>query len=291
MRDVACRRHRLCSVVIVVLAALVAGATSSRALAAEDATTSSVDAITNDMCPVMTDELTDPDIWVEYKGRRVYFCCQKCKRQFKADPEKYVVNLASFAAPAQGGSATTSAVEVEPEGAPDAGANEVAPARDADADAPAPKGRGRTRGLPKLLVWFGKFHPASVNFPVGLLVAAAMAEALLIFTKRPSYAASARFCVWIGALGAVGAGTLGWFYGGVHIFEDRWLLATHRWLGTATALAGLVTLVLSEAHARGPDAPARTRRYRAALFCSAFLVTATGFFGGAMAFGIDHYAW
>jgi hypothetical protein len=28
-----------------------------------------------------------------------------------------------------------------------------------------------------------------------------------------------------------------------------------------------------------------------ALFISAFLVTATGFFGGAMVYGIDHYAW
>lgn len=40
-------------------------------------------------CPVMGGKI-DPDIYVEYKGRRVYFCCAGCVEQFNKDPEKYI---------------------------------------------------------------------------------------------------------------------------------------------------------------------------------------------------------
>jgi hypothetical protein len=60
-------------------------------------------------------------------------------------------------------------------------------------------------------------------------------------------------------------------------------LLTHRWLGTFTvACAGLV-LVLSE-RSRQPD-----RRRTRVWFRGTPLVT--GFFGGAVVFGLDHYTW
>jgi uncharacterized membrane protein len=45
-------------------------------------------------CPVLPDELVDPSISVEHDGRRVYFCCQKCRQQFLEDPERY--DISSF---------------------------------------------------------------------------------------------------------------------------------------------------------------------------------------------------
>ncbi len=46
-------------------------------------------------CPVMSGEIKK-DIFVEYKGQKVYFCCPPCKKDFNADPEKYITKLPQF---------------------------------------------------------------------------------------------------------------------------------------------------------------------------------------------------
>ena len=46
-------------------------------------------------CPVMGGTI-DKNIFVEYKGKKVYFCCKDCVEKFKADPEKYVSKLPQF---------------------------------------------------------------------------------------------------------------------------------------------------------------------------------------------------
>ena len=51
----------------------------------------------NETCPVMTGNKVDPAHWVEYKGKRVYFCCPDCKEAFLKDPEKYLPRLPQFA--------------------------------------------------------------------------------------------------------------------------------------------------------------------------------------------------
>lgn len=43
-------------------------------------------------CPVMGGAV-DPEVFVEYEGRRVYFCCKGCDKKFKADPDKYEKKL------------------------------------------------------------------------------------------------------------------------------------------------------------------------------------------------------
>ncbi len=47
-------------------------------------------------CPVMEGNLINKDIFVEYKGKKVYFCCEGCDDAFLADPEKYVSKLPQF---------------------------------------------------------------------------------------------------------------------------------------------------------------------------------------------------
>jgi YHS domain-containing protein len=44
-------------------------------------------------CPVMGNQI-DKSVYVDYKGKRVYFCCAGCPETFKADPEKYLKVLA-----------------------------------------------------------------------------------------------------------------------------------------------------------------------------------------------------
>ena len=52
--------------------------------------------MTNTYCPVMPDMQTNPDIFTDYKGKRVYFCCNNCKAAFGREPEKYLAKLPQF---------------------------------------------------------------------------------------------------------------------------------------------------------------------------------------------------
>ncbi len=47
-------------------------------------------------CPVMVGNKIDPNIYVDYKGKRVYFCCNSCKSAFGKTPEKYLHRLPQF---------------------------------------------------------------------------------------------------------------------------------------------------------------------------------------------------
>ena len=48
------------------------------------------------ICPVMGGPI-NKDIFVEYQGKKVYFCCAQCKGQFEKEPEKYLSKLPQFA--------------------------------------------------------------------------------------------------------------------------------------------------------------------------------------------------
>ncbi len=62
--------------------------------ASSDAQTAT-DVTTNTICPVMGGPV-DKNIFVEYKGKKVYLCCQDCVNMFKAAPEKYLAKLPQF---------------------------------------------------------------------------------------------------------------------------------------------------------------------------------------------------
>jgi len=46
-------------------------------------------------CPIMGGTI-DKNIFTEYKGKKVYFCCAGCKEQFEKEPEKYIALLPQF---------------------------------------------------------------------------------------------------------------------------------------------------------------------------------------------------
>jgi YHS domain-containing protein len=47
-------------------------------------------------CPVLGGPI-DKNLFTEYKGKKVYFCCAECKQKFEQDPQKYVSKLPQFA--------------------------------------------------------------------------------------------------------------------------------------------------------------------------------------------------
>jgi YHS domain-containing protein len=46
-------------------------------------------------CPVMGGAI-NKDLYVEYRGEKVYFCCKGCEKTFLDNPEKYLSKLPQF---------------------------------------------------------------------------------------------------------------------------------------------------------------------------------------------------
>ena len=44
------------------------------------------------VCPVLKGNI-DKNVYVDYKGQRIYFCCTGCDAEFKKDPEKYLKKM------------------------------------------------------------------------------------------------------------------------------------------------------------------------------------------------------
>lgn len=54
----------------------------------------------NKLCPVMTDQASKPEMFVEHDGKRIYFCCNTCRQRFLKEPATFVVNLTAASQPA-----------------------------------------------------------------------------------------------------------------------------------------------------------------------------------------------
>lgn len=255
---------------------IAAGIASGGAVAARAQTTA-----INEMCPVMTAERAVPEFSVAYQGRMIGFCCQRCVEKFQADPQKYIARpmlAALLAAEPPGSQPAPATTKASPAGRPphaDPAANRATP--------PPPQGAAR------LIGWLGKFHPASTHLPIGLLAGAAVAELFYLVTRREHFRSARQFCLWGAALGAVVTAPLGWFLAEAIRIDEPRLLAAHRWLGTALAITlCIVTGLMLRADRRGGTA---VRTFRVGLLFSLGLTGVTGFLGGALVWGLDHYRW
>jgi YHS domain-containing protein len=52
-------------------------------------------AIEQKTCPIMGNPINKAQ-FVEYKDKKVYFCCPPCKDKFNAEPGKYIAKLPQF---------------------------------------------------------------------------------------------------------------------------------------------------------------------------------------------------
>lgn len=249
--------------------------------------------VTNQWCPVLTDERVDPEIHTEYRGQSVFFCCRKCLKQFQADPAAYISNL-SVDAPASGTSPLTheapsqhAGEEAEHAHGPDA---EEARSTEQEHDHAA-HSDSSAHGIRAAVQWIGRLHPMWVHFPIALLLASALAELLTMRFGDPRFAFAARFTLWTGAIGALVAAALGWA-DALAVADDYTgrsvtLLFYHRWAGTTTAAVALIALALCERFHRTVN-PKHRRIYRVAVFTAAVLVTVTGHLGASLVFGWNY---
>ena len=140
-------------------------------------------------------------------------------------------------------------------------------------------------GLKHALGLLGRFHILIVHFPIGLLIAAVVAELWSAWRGDRMPAAAVRFCVSLGAAGAVVAMALGWLHA-AHGYGASMpqVLSLHAWSGTFAAAWGVGTAWFSEwEHRRG----ARSQWFRAWLIAGAAIVAIASHFGGALVHGED----
>jgi len=52
-------------------------------------------AVEQTTCPVEGAAI-NKNVYTIYKGKKVYFCCEKCKAAFEKEPEKYISKLPQF---------------------------------------------------------------------------------------------------------------------------------------------------------------------------------------------------
>ncbi len=258
-------RSLLLAALLFVLLAVPASADREGHGSHEDPTLTEREQVTNSLCPVSSDELVDPGVFTEYEGERVFFCCKRCRKQFIENPGAYTSNLPQFAGVGQ----------VEPHDHE----------RDHGLVAEISFGERAVR-------FAGKFHPLTVHFPIALLISALLAELLSATTRVRRFRDASRVFVLLGAPAAALAATLGWAAGLNARYPDELaqVLTTHRWLGTATVVLALVTLVASERYWRH-EAARRHLPYLLALTLTAILVGITGHFGGTLIHGTEHFTW
>jgi hypothetical protein len=129
----------------------------------------------------------------------------------------------------------------------------------------------------RVIKFAGKFHLLLLHFPIAFLFAATLVQWYWIVTGRGEGVAP--MLLWFGAVGAVAAAALGWMYAydSVYFGDDENLLFWHRWLGTGTAVAATVVVLLK--NRLGPKTLA------VALTLCATLVAAAAHFGASLVYG------
>ena len=253
------------------------------------AVSSTTRAPANEYCPVMTRTKAEADLWLDYEGQRIYFCHEVCKTRFGRAPGKYLANL-PVAMQQAIREHQLAAATAEP--LTDTAKHPAPVPSKVEGITPEADNQKGTFTLRRVGQFLGRFHPVAVHLPIGLLLAAALAEGLFVWTHAQWLSGAARFSVLLGAAGAVGAASLGWLNAMSANYDGDLarVLEYHRWLGTGTAALAGVAAVLGEVQRRRPVWLWRIG-YRVALLFAAVAVGITGHFGGMLVYGVDYFKW
>jgi uncharacterized membrane protein len=132
---------------------------------------------------------------------------------------------------------------------------------------------------PDILLFLGRFHPLLVHLPIGMLAALAILELVARFPRCKNAAASAGFLLALAVPLAVVTAICGWLLSLAGGYDDT-LLAWHKWLGTGTAVASVVTAFFFQ---RG-----KVITYHISLFITVGLLMVAGHLGGSLTHGSDY---
>jgi uncharacterized membrane protein len=135
------------------------------------------------------------------------------------------------------------------------------------------------------MAFVGRLHPLLIHFPIALVIAAALAEAVAMVTADERWRTVAVANVRAGAAFALSATIAGWCLAMAPDTDVSPLLEWHRWLGTVACGAALAA-ALGTGSLRVRSASG-VRMYRIALFTAGMLVAVAGHFGGLLVWGAN----
>ena len=124
-------------------------------------------------------------------------------------------------------------------------------------------------------------HPATVHFPIALLLMAALTELFVMARRTPEREAAVKIMIYGGAAGAVVAALFGWIHTGLWFGGDT-VMQLHRWNGMLIAALSLVAAWIAFQN------PQSRLAFRLTLFPIAALLIAQGYMGGELAHGPNH---
>ena len=123
-------------------------------------------------------------------------------------------------------------------------------------------------------------HPATVHFPIALLLVGALAELLAMARGSPVLGNAARVMAVAGGAAAFVAAAFGWIHTGIWLGGEGTMQA-HRWVGTGLGIAGIVIAWLGWSDRHRPA-------MRAMLFAAAIAISVQGYLGGELSHGAGH---
>jgi len=141
-------------------------------------------------------------------------------------------------------------------------------------------------GGPSLWAFFGRFHPATVHFPIAMISIAALLEFLQIVRRKPGLHAATSLLTTGAMVSAVAATLMGLANAAGRKPTDT--LEAHRWAGIATTVACMIAMLLV-ARARSAEGR-KVQVARGSLFVGLILVSISGHCGGVLVHGEDYYS-
>lgn len=279
-------------------------------------------AAANEYCPVTTSEKADPNIFVDYNGQRIHFCCNKCKRDFLEDPDRYLANLESGTEePVQGNLASTdgstdapaTAVKASSNGGEHGSADTVADSNSPgatraavdlhiDTNSTGTHG-GETEATSEhdhdedhgdqtgLIGFLGKFHPVIIHFPIALVIMAAVFVLSRLVSGREFFDPMAVITMYWAAIFAILAALLGLARAsGANFpsFLDEYF-EWHRLLGLASAGLTTITAVTGYVWRHNGSRKAMVL-FRILLAVNVILIGITGHLGATLVYGPNYYS-
>jgi len=219
--------------------------------------------ITNEECPVMEGTPVSRDLYLDYRGVRVFVCCEGCVSDFREDPESYVDNLPP----------TLVAQMTSVKAWKESGGWKQETAKDRHP--------------------FGVLHPVMVHFPIALTTVAALAALLSLLFAKSFFRSAATFTILLAAVMSVPSTMTGEeaeeskgvmsdaLHERVEAHED--IASIAQWVVIGAAVLQVLSLA-------GPLATMSWFRWVAVagILGAAGIIGYTGYLGGEVMWGPDH---
>lgn len=167
---------------------------------------------------------------------------------------------------------SSSAIVVEVEERSEPQANQI----------PAEVRQASPRIEPTAKTVIANLHPASVHFPIALILTAGIVELLSALRLLSGAEQTVRILLVFGAISAVIAAALGWFHTGLWLGGDP-IMQWHRWTGTGIAAVSIGLCLLA-----GRDRNRERTLLRVLLGATCIAIILQGYWGAELAHGAGH---